>query len=126
MATRWRGFRPSRGFTRNFHRYARPRRADMRRETLMARSPKTFQITIRNSGQTFVCATDRTILQAAIAAAVDYPYACATGNCATCISRLEGGKVSLLPHSDAAFGKVHLKSALPLASPPPPPTAPTV
>ena len=33
----------------------------------MARSPKTFQVTIRNSGQTIACATDRTILQAAIA-----------------------------------------------------------
>ena len=55
----------------------------MRRETLMARSPKTFQVTIRNSGQTIACATDRTILQAAIAAGIDYPYACATGNCAT-------------------------------------------
>ena len=81
----------------------------------MARSAKTFQVTIRNSGQTIACATDRTILQAAIAAGVDYPYACATGNCATCISRLEDGKVSLLPHSDAALGKVQLKSGLTLA-----------
>jgi naphthalene 1,2-dioxygenase ferredoxin reductase component len=87
----------------------------MRREALMARSPKTFQVTIRNSGQTIACATDRTILQAAIAAGVDYPYACATGNCATCVSRLEHGKVSLLPHSDAALGKAQLKSGLTLA-----------
>jgi CDP-4-dehydro-6-deoxyglucose reductase/ferredoxin-NAD(P)+ reductase (naphthalene dioxygenase ferredoxin-specific) len=87
----------------------------MRREALMARSPKTFQVTIRNSGQTIACATDRTILQAAIAAGVDYPYACATGNCATCVSKLENGKVSLLPHSDAALGKVQLKSGLTLA-----------
>ena len=87
----------------------------MRRETLMARSPKTFQVTIRNSGQTIACATDRTILQAAIAAGIDYPYACATGNCATCISKLEDGKVSLLPHSDACLGKAQLKSGLTLA-----------
>jgi ferredoxin len=87
----------------------------MRREILMARSPKTFQVTIRNSGQTIACGTDRTILQAAIAAGIDYPYACATGNCATCISKLEAGKVSLLPHSDACLGKAQLRSGLTLA-----------
>lgn len=81
----------------------------------MARTPKTYQITIRNGGRTIDCAADRTILQAAIAAGVDYPYACATGNCATCISRLEDGKVALLPHSDAALGKAQLKSGLTLA-----------
>jgi ferredoxin len=87
----------------------------MRREALMARTPKTFQVTIRNSGQTIACAADRTILQAAIAAGIDYPYACATGNCATCISRLEDGKVSLLPHGDACLGKAQQKSGLTLA-----------
>ena len=76
---------------------------------------KTYQVTIRNSGQTIDCAANQTILQAAVAAGIDYPYACATGNCATCISRLEDGKVSLLPHSDAALGKVQLKSGLTLA-----------
>ena len=44
----------------------------------MARASKTFQVTIRNNGQTIACAADRTILQAAVAAGVDYPYACAT------------------------------------------------
>jgi CDP-4-dehydro-6-deoxyglucose reductase/ferredoxin-NAD(P)+ reductase (naphthalene dioxygenase ferredoxin-specific) len=87
----------------------------MRREAVMAPASKTFQVTIRNSGQTIACAADRTILQAAVAAGVDYPYACATGNCATCISRLEDGKVSLLPHSDAALGRAQLKSGLTLA-----------
>jgi len=38
-----------------------------------------------------------------------------TGNCATCISKLEDGKVSLLPHADAALGKAQLKSGLTLA-----------
>ena len=36
----------------------------------MARSPKTFQVTIRNNGRTIACATDRTILQAAIAVVI--------------------------------------------------------
>src|SRR5262245_17246529 len=81
----------------------------------MARVPKTYQIAIRNGGHTIACATDRTILQAAIAAGIDYPYACATGNCATCISKLEHGKVSLLPHADGALGPAQLKSGLTLA-----------
>ena len=81
----------------------------------MARAKKTFQVTIRNSGQTIACSADRTILQAAVAAGIDYPYACATGNCATCISKLEAGKVSLLPHGDACLGKAQQKSGLTLA-----------
>ena len=80
----------------------------------MARSSKTFQVTIANSGRTIACTSDRTILQAAVAAGIDYPYACATGNCATCISKVDG-KVSLLPHGDAALGKAQIKSGLTLA-----------
>ena len=76
---------------------------------------KTYQVTIRNSGQTIACTANQTILQAAIAAGIDYPYACATGNCATCISRLEDGKVSLLPHGDACLTKVQIATGLTLS-----------
>src|SRR5712664_2367121 len=103
MAMRWHGFRPSHGFTRSSRRCAQPRRDGMRRETLMARTSKTFSVTIRNSGQMIACAADRTILAAAIAAGVDYPYACATGNCATCISTLTSGEVDMLPYGDGAL-----------------------
>ena len=75
---------------------------------------KTYQVTIRNSGQTIACTGSQTILQAAVAAGIDYPYACATGNCATCISRLEGGKVSLLPYGDACLNKAQIASGLTL------------
>lgn len=81
----------------------------------MSTAPETFQITIRNGGRTIACASDRTILQAAIAAGINYPFACATGNCATCISRLEDGRVSLLPHADAALGTAQLAAGLTLA-----------
>ena len=81
----------------------------------MARAVKSFQITIGNNGQTFACAADRTILQAAIGAGVDYPYACATGNCATCISKLDAGKVLLLPHSDTALKKAQISAGQTLA-----------
>lgn len=81
----------------------------------MSEAPHSFRVTVRNSGQTIDCAADRTILQAAIAAGIDYPYACATGNCATCISRLETGEVALLPRSDTALGEAQRHAGLTLA-----------
>jgi ferredoxin len=81
----------------------------------MARVAKTRRITIRNSQRTIDCAGNQTILDAAIAAGIDYPYACATGNCATCVSKLDEGKVSLLPHGDAALRAAQKKSGLTLA-----------
>jgi ferredoxin len=62
-----------------------------------------FQVTIANTGATIDCAGNQTVLQAAIGAGVDYPYTCATGNCAACISELKSGEVSLLPYSDNAL-----------------------
>ena len=75
---------------------------------------KTYRVTIRNSRRTIDCGANQTILQAAVAAGIDFPYACATGNCATCISRLEDGKVSLLPHGDACLNQAQIASGLTL------------
>jgi len=60
-------------------------------------------VTIANTGQTIPCAADQTILQGAVAAGIDYPYTCASGNCGACLSKLEGGNVSMLPRGDAAL-----------------------
>ena len=49
----------------------------------MARTPKSHRLTIANTRQTIDCAANQTVLEAAIAAGIDYPYACATGNCGT-------------------------------------------
>src|SRR4051794_4444768 len=57
-----------------------------------------FSVTIGNTGQTIRCAGDKPILVAAIEAGIDYPYTCATGNCASCISELRTGEVTLLPY----------------------------
>jgi CDP-4-dehydro-6-deoxyglucose reductase/ferredoxin-NAD(P)+ reductase (naphthalene dioxygenase ferredoxin-specific) len=81
----------------------------------MTAPPQIFRVTVRNSERTIDCPSDHTILQAAIAAGIDYPYACATGNCATCISRLESGEVALLPRADAALGEAQRQSGLTLA-----------
>jgi ferredoxin len=62
-----------------------------------------FQVTIANTGKTIECAEGQTILQAAVGAGVDYPYTCATGNCAACISEVRAGEFSMLPYSDNAL-----------------------
>jgi naphthalene 1,2-dioxygenase ferredoxin reductase component len=62
-----------------------------------------FKVTIANTGATIECPPDQRILHAAVGAGVDYPYSCATGNCATCISELRSGEVSMLPYSDNAL-----------------------
>jgi len=68
----------------------------------MARA-KTHKVTIANTGATIACTADTPILHAAIAAGIDYPYACASGNCAVCISELGAGEVSMLPYGDGAL-----------------------
>lgn len=62
-----------------------------------------YKVTITNTGVVIDCPADRTVLQAAVLAGVDYPYTCASGNCAACISELRSGEVSLLPYSDNAL-----------------------
>jgi CDP-4-dehydro-6-deoxyglucose reductase/ferredoxin-NAD(P)+ reductase (naphthalene dioxygenase ferredoxin-specific) len=66
-------------------------------------SGQTFQVRIGNTGATISCAADQTILRASLAAGLDYPYGCASGNCGACISQLDAGQVSLLPRSDASL-----------------------
>jgi len=81
----------------------------------MARAPKLHRVTIANTGQAIDCAVDQTILEAAVTAGIDYPYACATGNCGTCVSRLESGKVTMLPRNDAALSPHQAKAGQTLA-----------
>ena len=80
----------------------------------MARTPKSYRVTIANTGQIIDCAADRTILQAAVAAGIDFPYTCASGNCGACISHLQAGKVAMLPRNDAALGAQQAKAGLTL------------
>ena len=81
----------------------------------MARAPRVFRVTIDNIGTIIDCSANQTVLQAAIAAGVDYPYACATGNCGTCISQLNTGKVTLMPRSDASLSVDQVKAGRTLA-----------
>jgi naphthalene 1,2-dioxygenase ferredoxin reductase component len=62
-----------------------------------------FRVSIANTGAVIDCAADQRILHAAVAAGIDFPYACASGNCGTCLSELRAGTVSLLSYSDTAL-----------------------
>ena len=74
-----------------------------------------FTISIGNTGQEITCAPEQTILHAAILAGIDYPYACASGNCGQCVSKLTEGKVDLLPRGDASLSPAQLAAGQTLA-----------
>jgi ferredoxin len=81
----------------------------------MARPSKMHRVTIANTKQAIDCTARETILHAALIAGIDFPYACASGNCGTCICRLDAGKVSLLPRSDASLTPEQAKAGQTLA-----------
>ena len=66
-------------------------------------SAQLFQVKIGNTGETINCNAGQTILQASVAAGIDYPYGCASGNCGLCLSQLTSGEVSMLPRADATL-----------------------
>ncbi len=72
-------------------------------------------ITIGNTGQQIECGPDRTILAAAIAAGIDFPYACASGNCGQCVARLTEGTVDMLPRGDASLSPAQVAAGQTLA-----------
>ena len=82
---------------------------------MMVDPAKSFRVTIANTNQVIDCAATETILQAAIAAGIDYPYTCASGNCGACCSHLDDGEVALLPRSDAAISSAQIKAGQTLA-----------
>jgi len=79
----------------------------------MARKP--HRVTIANTGQTIDCAANQTILHAALAAGIDYPYACASGNCGSCISQIDSGRVAMLPRSDTSLSPEQAEAGRTLA-----------
>lgn len=76
---------------------------------------RSYQITLANTGATIACGSDQTVLQAAMGAGIDYPFACASGNCGMCVSQLTSGKVSMLPRADSALSPEQAASGKTLA-----------
>ena len=74
-----------------------------------------FTVTIGNNGQKIACAPDQTILHAAVKAGIDYPYACASGNCGQCVSHLTEGTVDMLPRGDASLSPAQVSAGQVLA-----------
>jgi len=62
-----------------------------------------FLVTVRQWPTPIDVETGQTILDAAVAQGVPYPYGCQSGNCGACKSRLFGGEVELSPYSDYAL-----------------------
>lgn len=74
-----------------------------------------FTVTIGNTGQKIACAPDQTILHAAVTAGIDYPYACASGNCGQCVSLLSEGTVDMMPRGDASLTPAQVAAGQTLA-----------
>lgn len=73
------------------------------------------RVSIKNVDRVIACPPDQTILHAAILAGIDYPYACASGNCGVCLSHLDAGEVSMLPRGDTSLSPEQLQAGQTLA-----------
>lgn len=61
------------------------------------------QVKIHQHPAPLTVAAGETILEAALAAGIDYPCGCQSGNCGSCKSRLIAGQVELSPYSETAL-----------------------
>ena len=68
-----------------------------------APSVQTYQVKVLNMDKTVECRSDQTVLQACMSAGIDFPFACASGNCGVCITQIESGTVRMLPRADGAL-----------------------
>jgi ferredoxin len=78
-------------------------------------SGRSFAIRIGNIGTTIACGAEQTVLAASIAAGIDYPYGCASGNCGACVSQLDAGDVAMLPRNDSALTRAQAAAGQTLA-----------
>ncbi|UYN96871.1 MAG: 2Fe-2S iron-sulfur cluster binding domain-containing protein [Enhydrobacter sp.] len=64
----------------------------------------TFKVRIVQPGRTIEVSPRAFLLHAALAAGIDYPFGCQSGNCGACKSRLLEGEVAMAGYSDFALG----------------------
>ena len=74
-----------------------------------------FAVTVRQFAAPLDVAMGDTILQTALAAGLQYPHGCQSGNCGACKSRLYAGDVEMSPYSDYALTAAEKASGLILA-----------
>ena len=75
----------------------------------------TYQVTVSNIDKIVECRSDQTVLQACMSAGIDFPFACASGNCGVCITQIESGTVRMLPRADGALSPQQLAEGKTLA-----------
>ena len=63
----------------------------------------SYQVKIRGTDKVVKVGKDETILEAALAADIDYPFGCQSGTCGSCKSQLLAGEVELEDYSDLAL-----------------------
>ena len=80
------------------------------------------RVNIQQADRSIEVGDEETILEAALAAGIDYPFGCQSGNCGSCKSRLLAGEVELTEYSEFALtdeerdrGEILACSSLPLA-----------
>lgn len=57
----------------------------------------SYRVTVLPSGITFAVAAGQTILDAALAQGIDFPFRCRQGVCTSCVCKLRSGSVTYLP-----------------------------
>lgn len=72
-------------------------------------------VQLRQAAKTLAVLEGGTILEAALAAGIDYPHGCRSGRCGSCKSRIVSGKVELLEHSRFALSDEEKAQGLILA-----------
>jgi phenol hydroxylase P5 protein len=62
-----------------------------------------FRVVVKPSGNVIMVEQGQTILEAALAAGIDWPYGCAHGMCGACKARLLAGEVDMSETSSFAL-----------------------
>jgi phenol hydroxylase P5 protein len=63
----------------------------------------SYRVVVKPSGPEVLVEEGQTILEAALAAGIDWPYGCTHGNCGTCKARVLSGEVDMAEISSFAL-----------------------